>query len=65
MLSNIVAKALEEFGGESVTETARFVSTFDTLFDCLNVSCFTAGKRSRNCFKSPYRAPTDFRVQVS
>ena len=65
MLSSSVAKVLELFGGEAVIETARFASTFDKLFDGLNVSCFTAGKRSRNCFKSPYRAPTDFRGKVS
>ena len=64
MLSSSVAKALELFGGEAALETARFASMFDKLFDCLNVSCFTAGKRARNCFKSPYRAPTDFRVKV-
>ena len=41
--------------------TARFVQMIDKMFDCLNV---TDGKRTRNCFKQPYRAQSDFRLKV-
>ena len=54
VLSNSVAKALKLTGGPDVEKTAKFASMFDKFFDCLNVSNFEAGKRSRNSFKSPY-----------
>ena len=50
------AKALEQFGGDEAAETAKFVSMFDKMFDCLNVQTFSAGKLSRNCFKAPYQS---------
>lgn len=65
MLSNTVAKALEMSGGSRAEETARFVTMFDRFFDCLNVRSFTAGRHSRNSFKSPYWSSKDFRLTVS
>ena len=64
VLSNSVAKALELTGGPDVEKTAEFASMFDKVFDCLNVSNFEAGKRSRNSFKSPYYSAEDFRLKV-
>ena len=44
--------------------TARFVQMIDKMFDCLNVGNFTDGKHTRNCFKQPYRAQSDFCLKV-
>ena len=38
VLSNTVATALRLTGKDEVEETARFVTVFDRLFDCLNVA---------------------------
>ena len=38
---------------------------FDKFFDCLNCSSLSAGKRSRNPFKSPYRSGTDWKLKVA
>ena len=53
-------------GGGEVKETARFVDKFNKFFDCLNVSNYTAGIKSRSTFKDPYRkgAKEDKRLQV-
>lgn len=51
-------------GGDQVVETVKFVDMFNKLFDCLNVGDYVTGKRSRNCFKSPYYTPDDFRIKV-
>lgn len=58
-------KALEQFGGDEAAETAKFVSMFDKMFDCLNVQTFSAGKLSRNCFKAPYQSSKDFHLKVN
>ena len=47
-----------------MVETVKFVDMFNKLFDCLNVGDYVTGKRSRNCFKSPYYTPDDFRIKV-
>jgi len=60
-----VAKALQLYGGDEAGETAIMAEKFDHFFDCLNVSSFTAGKKARNSFKSPYRSSQDFRLKVS
>ena len=44
--------------------TAKFIEMMDKMFDCLNVGNYTDGKRTRNCFKQPYRKPDDFRLKV-
>ena len=64
VLSNTVSKAIETRGKAETEETAKFVDMFNKFFDCLNVSNFTAGIKSRNPFKSPYRKDTDFRLKV-
>lgn len=64
VLSQSVANALKLTGGDEVTETIKFVDKFDKFFDCVNVSSLSAGKLSRNAFKSPFRSPNDFRLKV-
>lgn len=60
-----VSKALLLTGGEEARQTAKFCDMFNKFFDCLNVSNFTAGQRSRHAFKSPYRkGKEDFRLKV-
>ena len=44
--------------------TASFIQLVDRMFDCLNVGNYTDGKKSRNPFKQPYRAASDFRLKV-
>ena len=46
-------------------ETVKFVDMFNKLFDCLNVGDYVTGKKSRNCFKSPYYTPEDFRLKIN
>ena len=50
---------------EELAETVNFVDIFNTWFDCLNVCNMSAGKVTRNPFKSPYRSGYDFRLNVS
>ena len=54
---------------EELAETVNFVDIFDTWFDkwfdCLNVCNMSAGKVTRDPFKSPYRSEHDFRLNVS
>ena len=47
---------------EELAETANFVDIFDKWFDCLNVCNMSAGKVTRNPFKSSYRSGHDFRA---
>ena len=63
-MSNSVAKALQLANKEELEETINFVPKFDKWFDCLNVSSLSAGRLTRNPFKSPYRSATDFRLKV-
>lgn len=64
MLSDTVSKALMLTGGGIAFETAYFVGKMDKFFDCLNVSSYTAGMRSRKPFQQPYRSAGDFRLTV-
>ena len=64
VLSSSVANALRVTLKDKATQTAYFCEIFDKFFDCLNVTNFDAGKRSRNAFKSPYRSEKDFRLKV-
>ena len=50
---------------EELAETLTFVDIFDSWFDCLNVCNMSAGKVTRNQFKSPYRSGHDFRLNVT
>ena len=64
VLSNSVANALRLTVGQKAEETARFAHVFDKCFDCLNCSTLSAGKRSRNHCKSPFRSGTDWKLKV-
>ena len=64
VLSSSVSKALQLYGGVEAEETAIFTEMFNNFFDCLNVKSISAGKRTRNAFKSPYRSATDWRLKV-
>ena len=65
VLSQSVSKALQMTVGTRAKETARFADMFDKFFDCLNCSTLSAGKRTRNPFKSPYRSGTDWKLKVN
>ena len=58
-----MATALSQRGPE-MEATATFVQLIDRFFDCLNVGTYTEGKFTRNPFKQPYRAISDFRLKV-
>ncbi len=62
-LSGTVSAALKMTGGPEAQKTAEFIGMVDKFFDCLNVTHFEAGKKSRNTFKDPFR-PGDFRLEV-
>ena len=64
VLSNTAATAPCLTGKDEVEETAQFVTMFDRLFDCLNVTDFDCGRHSRNPFKAPYQSGDDFRLKV-
>ena len=51
-------------GGESVAATVKFVSMINKFFDCLNVTNFVNGKRSRKPFQDPYRSSSDIWLKV-
>lgn len=57
-----MSRAIALSGGK---ETAKFVSMLDKFFYCLNVSNFTAGKKSRKSFKALYQCASDFHLKVS
>lgn len=64
VLSSSVSKALQLFGGDETSETARMASMFNRFFDAVNVSRLEEGNLSRDCFKLPYRSKDDFRLKV-
>ena len=59
-----MACALEQTGGEEVSETVRFVRMMDRFFDCVNVNNFNAGKKKRKPFQCPYTKRDDERLKV-
>ena len=59
-----MAKAVRRTGGEAAEETARFIEMVDKMFDCLNVSSLSKGRRQIKPFIRPYERPTDFRLRV-
>ena len=65
VLSQSVSKGLHLVVGAKARETAHFADMFDKFFDCLNCSRLSAGKLSRNPFKSPYRSGSDWKLKVS
>ena len=54
-----MACALEQTGGEEVSETVRFVRMMDRFFDCVNVNNFNAGKKKRKPFQCHYTKGDD------
>ena len=58
------AKDAEETKRLSMEHTASFIQLVDRMFDCVNVGNYMDGKKSRNPFKQPYRAASDFRLKV-
>ena len=48
--------------GDKAMQIACFAEMFDRFFDCLNSSSLSAGKRSRNPFRSPYRSGNDWKL---
>ena len=63
VLSNSVAKELLCL--LATRHRIYFAEIFDRFFDCLNSSSLSAGKRSRNPFRSPYRSGTDWKLKVN
>eukprot|EP00731_Ephydatia_muelleri_P032656 Em0024g200a len=63
VLSNSVAKELLCLLAKR--HRIYFAEIFDRFFDCLNSSSLSAGKRSRNPFRSPYRSGTDWKLKES
>jgi len=61
--SSTVAKALEDTGGDEVTDTVRFMTMVDKFFDCLNVNSITSGKTSKKVFQGLIRKG-DFQLKV-
>ena len=59
-----MAKGLALFVGAKATQTAHFVDMFNKFFDTMNGSSLSAGKRSRNPFRSPYRSENDWKLKV-
>ena len=50
-----MSKALILVGGDETTETVRFTSMMDKVFDTLNVMNFTNGKLKWKPFRHKYR----------
>ena len=65
VLSSLVVNALRMTGGVEAHKTCNFIEKMDKLFDCFNVSSYTAGRKARKEFQKPYTKPTDFRLNVS
>lgn len=59
-----MSKALPLVVGEKAGGTAEFLLVVDRLFDCLNISNLTEGKRKRKPFRSPYRNADDWKLKV-
>ena len=57
--------AFKYFGDPDTTETQRFVSYFDTFFDCLNVRSWQEWVKKRKPNLKPYQSPGDERLVVS
>ena len=57
-------KDAPEWKRPSMECTAKFIGMVDKMFDCLNVGNYTQGKYTRNCFKQPYRGPSDFHLKA-
>ena len=64
VLSNSVAEALAMENKPHLSETVRFVKTFNKFFDLLNVRSLTEAQIHRNPNVRPYRSVDDDRFKV-
>ena len=64
VLSQSVANAFAYFSDPDTSETQRFVSYFDTFFDCLNVRSVNEWCIKRKPNLKPYTSPDDPRLKV-
>ena len=63
-MSSTTAKCLEEQNLFYTKQTAKFVETFDRVFDCLNVTKLNEHITSRKPDLAPYRDVDDPRFEV-
>ena len=64
VLSDSVSKALMLTGGSEAFETAMFLAKVDKFFDCLNVTSYRKGFKTRKEFQKPYFKKDDARLKV-
>jgi len=64
VLSDSVSKALMLTGGSEAFETAMFIAKVDKFFDCLNVTSYRKGFKTRKEFQKPYFKKDDARLKV-
>ena len=64
-MSESVAKALPIVVGPTVERTAQLITVVDQMFDCLNVTSYTEGKKKRKPSKDPYMSAKDWQLAVS
>ena len=64
-MSESVAKALPIVIGPTAECTAQLITVVDQMFDCLNVTSYTEGKKKRKPSKDPYMSAKDWRLAVS
>ena len=60
-----MAKALPIVLGPTAERTAQLIEVVDRMFDCLNVTSYTEGKKKRKASKDPYISAKDWRLAVS
>ena len=63
VLSKTVAVAMRRFGGEDVTETAKFCEMMDSFFDCFNTRHLDESDRKRKTFLKEYCSQGDKRFE--
>lgn len=64
ILSGTVANALEEFYGQEVTETVKFIRNLNKFFDFLNVRNLLEGRNKRNPDLNLYRDVDNSRITL-
>ena len=64
-MSKSVAKALPIVVGLTAEHTAQLITVVDQMFDCLNVTSYTEGKKKQKPSKDPYMSAKDWRLAVS
>ena len=63
-MSDSVSKALLLTGGSDAFETSLFIGKVDKFFDCLNVTSYRKGIKTRKPFQKPYFKKDDPRLKV-